>query len=186
MTGDFAARKQLIRGGLILLLLADLALGAYSWQLVSAPQITQTQRTQETRQLKLLQADIDRAQKIRADIPNIQKDCDNFEQSFFAASKGYSSVTSELGEIARHSGVHLDDLSFKQSEVENRKMNEVAIDATIAGDYKRVIQFLNGVQRSKNVYAIDSLNLASESGKQSASGAIKVAVHLRTYFRTAA
>jgi Tfp pilus assembly protein PilO len=186
MAGDFGARKQVILGGLIVLLLADVALAAYSWQLASAPQTSQAQRLQEARQLKLLQADIDRAQKIRMDIPNIQKDCEQFEHSLFPASAGYSSVTSELGEIARKSGVRLEDMTSKQVEIESRKMTEVTMDATVGGDYKKVIEFLNGVQRSKNVYSIDALTLASENASQNPGGPIKVAVHLRTYFRTAA
>jgi len=187
MKGDFAPRKKAILGGLILLLLADVALAMYSWQLASAPQITPGQRERQALQLKLLQADIDRAQKIRADIPNIQKDCEQFEQSFFAASTGYSSVTSELSQIARKSGIRIDDTTFKQKEIESRKMTELVMEVVVSGDYKSVIQFLNGLQRSKNVYAVDALVLASETGnKQSPTGAIKVAVHLRTYFRTAA
>jgi hypothetical protein len=49
-----------------------------------------------------------------------------------------------------------------------------------------VIQFLNGVQRSPNLYEVDALALATENANQGASGAIKVTVHLKTYFRTAA
>jgi len=49
-----------------------------------------------------------------------------------------------------------------------------------------VIQFLNGVQRSPNLYAVDALTLATENANQAASGAIKVTLHLKTYFRSAA
>jgi hypothetical protein len=65
-------------------------------------------------------------------------------------------------------------------------MTEVVMDATISGDYKSVIQFLNGVQRSNSLYEIDALTLASENANQGPAGAIKVAVHLKTYFRTTA
>ena len=186
MTGDFAKRKYTILGGLTLLIFADVALGAYSWRLSSAPPISQAQRAQEVRQLQLLQAEIDRGREIRTDIPNIQKDCVLFENSLFPASSGYSSVNSELDEIARKSGIRLDAVTSKQVEIDSRKMTEVAMEATVSGDYKKIIQFLNGVQRSKNVYAIDSLTLASDTANQSPAGFIKVAVHLRTYFRTAA
>jgi hypothetical protein len=65
-------------------------------------------------------------------------------------------------------------------------MTEVAIDATVNGDYKSVIGFLNGLQRSANRYAVDSLTLASENANQGSANVIKVALHLKTYFRTAA
>jgi len=49
-----------------------------------------------------------------------------------------------------------------------------------------VIGFLNGLQRSANLYAVDALTLGSENSNQVSSNVIKVALHLRTYFRTAA
>ena len=65
-------------------------------------------------------------------------------------------------------------------------MREVAIDSTISGDYKSVILFLNGLQRSTNIYEVESLALATESAGQGPANVIKVALHLKTYFRTPA
>jgi hypothetical protein len=186
MRRDFTLRKRIILGGVILVVVADVALAAYSWQLSSAPHAPQQQLAVETKQHDLLKADIKRAEAIRENIPAIQKDCDRFEQSLFPASSGYSAVRSEVGAIARKSGIQLEDLSFKPTEIANRGMTEVAIDATVNGDYKSVIGFLNGLQRSANRYAVDSLTLASENANQGSANVIKVALHLKTYFRTAA
>jgi len=92
----------------------------------------------------------------------IQKNFDQFENSLFPASAGYSKVRSELGDIARKSGIRLEDLSFRQSEISSRGMTQVTMDAAVVGDYKSVIQFLNGVQRSPNLYEVDALVLATE------------------------
>src|SRR5438094_4966783 len=115
MRRDFTARKRMILGGVTLLVLADVALAAYSWQLSSAPRAPQ-HHGQEITQQDLLRADIRRAQSIRDSIPAIQKDCDRFEQSLLPASSGYSSVRSELGSIARPSGSLLEGISFKPTE----------------------------------------------------------------------
>ncbi len=186
MRRDFTLRKRIILAGVILLVLADVALAAYSWHLSSAPHVPRQQLAVETKQHDLLKADIKRAQAIRDNIPAIQKDCDRFEQSLFPASSGYSAVRSELGSIARKSGIQLEDLSFKRTEIANRGMTEVAVDATVTGDYKSVIGFLNGLQRSASLYAVDALTLASEKANQGSASVIKVALHLKTYFRTAA
>ncbi|PYU48444.1 MAG: hypothetical protein DMG48_20360 [Acidobacteria bacterium] len=189
MRRDFTARKRIILGGATLLVLADVALAAYSWQLSLAPRGPQ-HRGQEITQQDLLRADIRRAQSIRDSIPAIQKDCDRFEQSLFPASSGYSTVRSELGSIARNSGSRLDGVSFKPTDIANRGMTEIAIDATVDGDYKSVIGFLNGLQRSTGLFAVDSLALAPENTNQNAiqtpTHVIKVALHLKTYFRTGA
>ena len=186
MRHDFTFRKQAIVAGVVLLVLADLALAAYSWQLASAPQSPREQYSLEMKQHDLLKADIKRAQDIRDKIPAIQKNFDQIENSLFPASAGYSKVRSELGDIGRKSGIQLEDLSFRPSKIPSRGMTQVMVDATVVGDYKSVMLFLNGVQRSPNLYEVDALALATENANQGASGAIKVTVHLKTYFRTAA
>lgn len=185
MPRDVTFRKRATLGAVIFLVLADVALAAYSWELASAPRTPRQQLAVEMKQLDLLKADIRRAQDIREKIPAIQKDCDKFEQSLFPASSGYSSVTSELGDIAKKTGIQLDDLTFKKTEIASRKMTEVAIDATVNGDYKNVIEFLNSLQRSANLYEVDSLTLATENTAQGPAGVIKVSLHLKTYFRMA-
>jgi len=183
MRRDFTLRKRTILGGVILLVLADVALATYSWQLSSAPRAPQQQLAMETKQ-HILKADIKRAQDIRENIPAIQKDCDHFEQSLFPAGSGYSSVRSELGATAKKNGIQLEDLSFRETKIASRGMTEVAIDATVSGDYASVIGFLNGLQRSSNLYEVDSLTLASENANQASANVIKVALHVKTYFRT--
>jgi len=186
MRRDFTVRKRIILVSVTFLVLADVALAAYSWELSAAPRTVRQPGAVGIRPQDLLRADIKRIQAIRDNIPAIQKDCDHFEQSLFPASTGYSAVRSELGAIARKTGSRLADLSFKPTDIASRGMTEVAIDATVDGDYKSVIGFLNGLQRSNNLYAVDSLTLASDSTNQSSGNVIKVALHLKTYFRTAA
>jgi hypothetical protein len=40
------------------------------------------------------------------------------------------------------------------------------------------------LQRSPNLYAVDNLTLASDTSHQASTNVIKVALHLKTYFRT--
>lgn len=186
MSADFTFRKRLILVGVVLLVLADIVLAVYSGQLASAPLEPEKRIAAEMKQRDLLRADIKRAQQIRDNVPATQKDCDRFEQSLFPASAGYSAFISELGDAARKSGIQIESLTHKQTEIPNRGMTEVSIDATVNGNYKSVISFLNGLQRSPNLYSVDSLTLASENNNQASTNIIKVSLHLRTYFRTAA
>ncbi len=185
MRREFTLRKRLIGGGVILLVLADIAMAVYSWTLASAPRTPRQQFSAEMQQHDLLKADIKRALDIQAKIPAIQKDCDQFEQSLLSNSSGYSSVTADLDVMAKKAGIQLEGRTFRPTEIANRKMTELAVDATVSGDYESVIQFLNGLQRSANLYEVDSLALASETASQAPAGIIKVAVHLKTYFRIA-
>src|SRR5260370_13938208 len=116
MRRDFTARKRIIVGSVTLLVLADVALAAYSWQLSSAPHTIRQPGAVEIRPQDLLRADIKRAQEIRDSIPTIQKDCDRFEQSLFPPSSGYSAVRAELAAIARKSGNRHTDVNFKTTD----------------------------------------------------------------------
>jgi hypothetical protein len=186
MSSDFTTRKRAILGAVICLVAADLALGAYSFQLASEPLTTEQQFRKQEQRLKMLEAPIARAKKIREDMPNTQEECEKFEELLLPASSGYSSVTSELGEIAKKSGVSRQDTSFKPTPIPDRGLTEVAMESTIEGDYKSVILFLNGLQRSANIYEVESLTLATPGGNKGPANVIRVGLHLKTYFRASA
>jgi Tfp pilus assembly protein PilO len=186
MPRDFTTRKRAILTGVILLVAADLALAAYSWQLASEPLTLGQQFAKQERKLKVLQASVARAQQIKEDMPSIQRDCEKFEGMLLPGSSGYSSVLSELSAIARKSGVNLQGTSFKRTAIPERGLTEVAMESTIQGDYKNVILFLNGLQRSPSIYEVESLALATDATNKGPANVIKVELHLKTYFRSAA
>lgn len=186
MGPDFTIRKRAVFTVLGLLLAADVGLAAYSWHLASAPRREQTDWDALTLKLKLRKADIDRADKIRKDIHATEKQFEEFEESMLPASTGYSSVTAELLSTAKKAGLQNVTLGARQKEIPDRNMEEVTIDATVNGDYASVVRFINGLQRSRSLYAIDGLALASETQSQAGMGPIRVGLHVRTYFRTGA
>jgi hypothetical protein len=190
MARDFTTRRRVIVGGVIFLVVADVALAVYSWQLASAPRTAGPEFAKEETYLKTLQGDLARAKKIKDEMPKTQLDCQKFESSLLPASTGYSSVSSELGAIARKSGVRLQDVAFKPTAIPERRLTEVAMASTIEGDYKSVILFLNELQRSANIYEVDSLRLATDTAgaggaSHGPSNIIKVELQLKTYFRMA-
>ena len=186
MRRNFTTRKRIILGIVALLVVADLALAAYSLELASTPTASDAQLKQLALQLKKMQAEIKRAQGIREGLPENQKEYEKFENSFLPANSGYSSISSELGEIASKSGARQDELSFKPTPIPERGMTELAVDSTIVGNYQSVIQFLNGLQRSPNNFIVESLTLGTEGASQGTSNSLKVALHIKTYLRTTA
>ncbi len=185
MQKDFTLQKRFILVVLGLLVAADIGMGVYSWQLSNAPRTPQKEFDEEYVKLKVLKGDIQSAQLIKDNMPTTRKDCEKFEQSLPSASVGYSSVTSELDDVAKKSGLQIVTLTDHQKDLPQRSMAEVSIDATVSGDYGSVVRFVNGLQRSQKFYIVDGLALASDTQNQSANGPIRVGIHLRTYFRMA-
>jgi Tfp pilus assembly protein PilO len=163
------------------LLLADLALAAFLWQ--GARQDPATLRAERDRlatQAKLLRADVARAQRIQASLPEAGKQCDAFyRQSFLDSATGYSQIESDLGAIAAQSGVRASGLTFKRMDVKDRGVTEISIHTSVDADYAAVIRFINGLERSKNFYLLEDLRLAT-----GATGGLKLDLELHTYFRT--
>ena len=186
MARDFTTRRRAILGGVICLVAADLALAGYSYQLASQPLTTGPEFVRREDYLKKLKAAVARADQIRQDMPNTQRDCEKFEHMLLPASTGYSSVLSELQDIAKKSGVRPPETGFKPTPVPQRGLIEVAMESTIEGDYKNIIIFLNGLQRSANIYEVESLALAPQKDNKGPANVIKVGLHLKTYFRAGA
>jgi len=181
MRHDFKLERRAIVFGLVLLVCADVALAVYSWNL-SAGRHPQDELAILTRNRDLLRADITRAQDIRQKIPAIQQDCDRFEESLYPASKGYSSVSSELDTLANKSGLSVESSGFRQTEIKGRELEQVEIDAIVEGSYSQVVRLLNGLQRSPNVYAVEALEAKGDSAP-GGQGRVRVSMHIKTYFR---
>ncbi len=186
MHRDFTLQRRAILIVLGLLLVADIGLAIYSWELSSSPHTSQKVFDEQAIKLGLLNNDIRSAQYIKDNMPATRKDCEKFEQSLPAASTGSSSITGELDEIAKKAGLQIVTQTYRQKEIPNRGMSEVTIEATVNGNYGSVVRFLNGLQRSQRFYVVDGLQLATDAQAQSANGPIRVGLHVRTYFREGA
>jgi len=186
MHRDFTLQKRAILIVLGMLLAADLGLAIYSWQLSSSPQTPQREFDDQTTKLGVLKGDIKSAQSIKDNMPRTRSDCEKFELSLPASSTGYSSIEAELDEIAKKAGLRIETRLEKQKQILNRGMAEVSIDATVSGDYGSVVRFVNGLQRSQRFYVVDGLALATDAQSQAAAGLVRVALHVRTYFREGA
>jgi Tfp pilus assembly protein PilO len=182
---DFALQRKLIIGGLALLLLADGAFAYFIVRLSGSRDQRQQALTMQARQVALVRADVKRATDIRQKTPEILKNLDDFENSLLPINKGYSVVTQETDQYAKESHVILDDVKFHEKEVAGQhNLTELTIEVAISGDYNGVVQFLNCLQRSKSVYIVDGLEVGTQNG-QGPVGALRINLHLRTYFRKA-
>lgn len=184
---NFKIQKRLLIAGLGILFLLDGALGYHNSRLVSARQNPEQVLATQSRQLAAVKADVERAGQIKTGMPDVQRHFDQFETTLPPLGKGYSVLSQELDDIARSTHVLVQDVKFRQKEVSGRNVDEIEIEATLDGDYPGIVSFLNHLQRSKNTYIVDSLGLDSDSGTgpghQGTPGIVKVALHLRSYFR---
>lgn len=127
-----------------------------------------------------LAKDVRHAREIRKRLPAVQGQCDRFfREQLQPTTKGYSAVVADLGGLAGKAGLRTSGVSFRQHVVENRGVVEVGVSAAVEGDYPSLVRFINGLERSKNFYVMESLTL--ESGT---AGTVRLNLQLKTYFRS--
>lgn len=163
------------------LVLADLAFGFMVWQSArEGPDAMRARHDRLAAQAKLFRADVERGEKIRKALPQVGKDCDAFYQrEFLNDSTGYARIEADLDSIAANAGVQTSGLAFKQSAVKGRDATQISITTTVDGDYPSILRFIDGIEKSKDFYLFDELNLVSAG-----PNAIRLQVALHTYFRT--
>lgn len=174
--------KKYVTAILCLLFVADFGLTFFVWQGGrEGPETRRRQRDRLGLQAKLLKADVERGEKIKASLPQVGKDCDGFYKAdFLPASAGYSAILAELTEITHKAGLKTSGVSFQQKELKGHGVTEIAMKTTVEGDYPALIEFIHALERSKNFYLLDNLTLASGGS----TPGIKLNLDLRTFFRT--
>jgi len=93
-----------------------------------------------------------------------------------------SQVVAEIGKLATKAGVRWTHAQYSGNAVlrGNDALTEVAIDASVSGDYRPIVQFINSVERDKLFFVINGINL---SGQQ--TGQVNLRIRLTTYLRPA-
>jgi hypothetical protein len=93
-----------------------------------------------------------------------------------------SQVAAEIGVLTHKAGVHWTHAQYAYSPVlkGNDALTEVSIDASVSGDYRPIVQFINAVERDKLFFVINGINL---TGQQ--TGQVNLRIRLTTYLRPA-
>ena len=92
---------------------------------------------------------------------------------------GYSEVAAELGVLTKKTGVHLGQVHYTQAPVPGvSALTEVRMDAIISGDYRPVVQLINAMERDKQFFVINGINL---TGQQ--TGQVNLRIRLTTWLR---
>ena len=91
-----------------------------------------------------------------------------------------SQLLTELGVLTKKAGVRLSRVQYPQNEVlpGPYELTEVHMDASVSGDYRPVIQFINAIERDKMFFVINGINL---TGQQ--TGQVNLRLRLTTYLR---
>jgi hypothetical protein len=92
----------------------------------------------------------------------------------------HSQVLSELGRLTQKSNVRLANVQYAEAPVLSGadRLTELRMDASVSGDYRPIVEFINGLERDKMFFLVNGINL---SGQQ--TGMVNLRIRLTTYLR---
>ncbi len=93
-----------------------------------------------------------------------------------------SDVVSELGALAKKQGVKLTRVQYAEAPVmagSTGALTEVRMDASLSGDYRPLMLFINGLERDKMFFLVRGVTLTGEQG-----GTVGLRLGLATYLRS--
>lgn len=163
--------------GVVLFAALNLYLGArllLAWRDVHSSHAEQIAQQEIT--LTVLKAQAARLQGLPEKVDKARTDAANFYTQRIAPDD--SSIVAALGEIAIKSGVRLTRASYTQAPA-IPGLTEIRIDSNMSGEYTGVMQFINGLERSKTFFLIDALTLTGQQG-----GMVNLRLRLTTYQRS--
>jgi type IV pilus assembly protein PilO len=91
----------------------------------------------------------------------------------------YSAITDELGKLAAANNVKIATVKYETEEAPVAGLLRVLVDASLEGDYLQEVKFINGLERNKLFFVVDSVTL----GEQQA-GHVRLQVKFETYLKT--
>jgi type IV pilus assembly protein PilO len=91
-----------------------------------------------------------------------------------------SEVVGELGVLAKENGVRLTRTQYAYAPMlgGDDELTEMKMDASVSGDYRPIVQFINSAERDKMFFVITGINL---TGQQ--TGQVNLRVRMTTYLR---
>jgi hypothetical protein len=91
-----------------------------------------------------------------------------------------SDVAQALGKLAGDTGVKLVGAKYKAEASETVELAPLEIEAEVEGSYPQLARFINGLERDKLFFIVNSVELAGENGP------VKLGMKLETYVKTGA
>jgi len=88
-----------------------------------------------------------------------------------------SDVAEVLENLAKETGVKLDSVKFKTEDPEAVGLRPMEIETSIKGDYQPIVKFINGLERSKVFFIVNSVGIAQQNGP------LQLQMKLETYQR---
>ncbi len=139
-----------------------LAVGILVSPLVGSTESRRQELTQLWQQLQVKTRQAEPLRGLDKKIPLATQQIDQFYKERFPTHD--SDVAEALGNLAKENGVKIQSFKYKWEDPEPVGLRRVVIEASMQGDYQPLAKFLNGLERDKIFFIVNSVGLAEQNG----------------------
>jgi Tfp pilus assembly protein PilO len=139
-----------------------LAIGILVSPLVGSTDSRRQELTQLWQQLQVKTRQAEPLRGLDKKIPLATQQIDQFYKERFPTHD--SDVAEALGNLAKENGVKIQSFKYKWEDPEPVGLRRVVIEASMQGDYQPLAKFLNGLERDKIFFIVNSVGLAEQNG----------------------
>ncbi|MBM3787021.1 MAG: hypothetical protein FJW30_21905 [Acidobacteria bacterium] len=133
------------------------------------------------KQVAARQTTLQRTRQLAAKIDKGRTQGNDFLNRYFLSRPTtYSTVVSELHEMAKRAGVRAKENSYVEEEVEgSTELTMMSITASYEGSYSDLLHFLRELDRSNRLIIIESLAASPQQG----TGVLSITLRLNSFIR---
>jgi type IV pilus assembly protein PilO len=150
-------------------------LGVLFSPLVGSTAMRQQELAQLSAQVQAKTRQIEPLRGLDKKIPLATQQISQFYKERFTSHD--SDVAEVLENLAKETGVKLDSVKFKTEDPETVDLRPMEIDTSVKGDYQPIVKFINGLERSKVFFIVNSVGIAQQNGP------LQLQMKLETYQR---
>jgi type IV pilus assembly protein PilO len=89
-----------------------------------------------------------------------------------------AAIFETLGKVAGDNHVRLNQASYHVTDADMPGLRQVAINATLNGNYVEVMKFINALERERTFFIVDSISLGDQQ-----AGNVRLNIRIETYMR---
>jgi type IV pilus assembly protein PilO len=130
--------------------------------LVGSTASRKTDLAQLWQQLQVKTREVEPLRGLDKKIPLATQQIDQFYRERFTAHD--SDVAEAMGNLAKETGVKIQGVKYQWGDPEPVGLRRVGIETQIQGDYQSLAKFLNGLERDKIFFCVNSVGLAQQNG----------------------
>ncbi|HZR28476.1 MAG TPA: hypothetical protein VFA71_06820 [Terriglobales bacterium] len=170
--------RKRMQVAIIVLLIVDVITIAFLFSPFTASREAREQRLEQAKNdLQIKRKEVEPLMGMEDKLKNADKELNKFYTDRLPERN--SAIYAELGKLAQQNNIRISQAHYDSKETDLPELTQLEIGADLEGDYVNLVKFINGLERDKMFFIVDSIDLAGEQG-----GSVRLTLKARTFLKS--